>query len=163
MEIRYAEPNDLPGIVDIINYYNANGISTFDSRQYSTKEKLSWFDQFDNSSPYKLIVARADTRISGYTSSIIYRDKEVFSRTIETGIYVHPEQSGMGIGSQLYEFLFQELSRHQLHRAVAGVALPNEASINLHKKFGFREIGKFDEYAYFKDRFISSIWLQREI
>jgi len=163
MEVRYSTHKDLDGIVEIINYYNANSVATLDSKQYSSEEKLKWFNQFDDSSPYKLVVAAIDNQIVGYASSIVFRDKDVFGKTIETSVYVHPKHGRKGIGSKLYSFLFKELFDCDLHRVVVGIALPNDSSISLHEKFGFKVIGIFDEYAYFKDQFISSVWMQKEM
>ncbi len=163
MEVRYSKPRDLDQIVAILNYYNTNSIGTFDSKEYTANEKLKWYKQFDISSPYKLVVATIKKRIAGYASSVAFRDMGVFAKTIETSIYVHPDFVKRGVGSEMYNFLFQELGRHDLHRAVVGIALPNSASINLHKKFGYKEIGIFDEYAYFKNRFVSSMWMQKKL
>lgn len=163
IEVRYANQDDLEGIVDIINYYNAHSIGTFDDKQYTAKDKLQWFEQFEASSPYKLVVAIVDNKIAGYTSSKFYRDKVVFAKTIETGIYVHPDFVRHGLGSMLYGFLFKELEAHELHRALVGIALPNDASIRLHEKFNFKRIGTFDEYAFFKGRYISSVWMEKKL
>jgi phosphinothricin acetyltransferase len=46
---------------------------------------------------------------------------------------------------------------------VAGIALPNDASIALHKKFGFAEVGIFREYAIKNRERISSIWMQKRL
>ena len=48
-----------------------------------------------------------------------------------------------------------------LHRVVVGIALPNEASIRLHARFGLRPVGVFDECAHKNDRPISFQWMQR--
>lgn len=163
LTVRYSMLSDLEEIVNIQNHYNTQSIGTFDAHNYTANQKLNWFKQFDNSSPYKLVVATVDNKIAGYASSIAFRDRGVFARTIETSVYVHPEFLKKGIGGEMYRFLFQELARHDLHRAVVGIALPNSPSIRLHRKMGFTEIGTFDEYAFFKDRFVSSLWMQKKL
>jgi phosphinothricin acetyltransferase len=74
---------------------------------------------------------------------------------------VAPDASGRGVGSELYERLFADLAGLGLHRAVVGIALPNEASVRLHARFGFRPVGVFDEYACKNGRLISSQWMER--
>jgi phosphinothricin acetyltransferase len=54
-----------------------------------------------------------------------------------------------------------ELASEPVHRALAAIALPNEASVRLHRRFGFEDVGIFDEYATNWDRRISSLWMQR--
>lgn len=50
-----------------------------------------------------------------------------------------------------------------MHRVVVGIALPNEASVRLHRKFGFEDIGVFDEYAFYKGQYRSSLWMQKRM
>jgi phosphinothricin acetyltransferase len=83
--------------------------------------------------------------------------------TVETSIYLNPVYQGRGIGTSLYKALFRHLEAQPVHLAVAGIALPNEASIALHRKFGFEEVGTFREYARKGERLISSTWFQRHI
>jgi phosphinothricin acetyltransferase len=61
----------------------------------------------------------------------------------------------------LYAALVREVMAEPVHVALAGIALPNDASVALHKKFGFVEVGVFGEYAIKHGEFISSVWLQR--
>ena len=57
--------------------------------------------------------------------------------------------------------VFELLAAEPVHCVVAGVALPNPASVGLHLACGFREIGVFEEYALKRGRYISSAWFQR--
>jgi L-amino acid N-acyltransferase YncA len=74
-----------------------------------------------------------------------------------------PEVRTKGVGTLLYQELFSLLKNEPLHLAVAGIALPNDASIALHKKFGFEEVGVFKEYAIKNCKYISSIWMQKRL
>jgi phosphinothricin acetyltransferase len=80
---------------------------------------------------------------------------------VELGIYLAPDRVGQGLGTQLYARLIDELATEPVHRAVAAIALPNEASVRLHRRFGFEDVGTFDEYATKWGRRISSLWMQR--
>lgn len=82
---------------------------------------------------------------------------------METSIYLAIDRKGQGIGTMLYGALFERLALEKLHRAVVGIALPNEASIALHKKLGFSEAGTFDEYAYHNGKYIRSVWMQKKL
>ena len=77
--------------------------------------------------------------------------------------WLAPEQRTKGLGSLLYEALFTKLKSEPLHLAVAGIALPNDASVALHKKFGFTEVGVFQEYAMKHGQRISSVWMQKRL
>jgi phosphinothricin acetyltransferase len=82
---------------------------------------------------------------------------------VEFGIYLDPRFRGGGVGSALYECLFDQVSSEELHLAVAGIALPNDASVALHRKFGFTDVGVFEEYAVKHGAYISSLWMQRRL
>lgn len=65
------------------------------------------------------------------------------------------------MGTALYRALFGCLSSEPVHVALAGIVLPNDASIALHRKFGFNEVGTFHEYAVKNGRYLSSVWMER--
>lgn len=166
MRIRYAQAEDLPALTEIFNYYVLNGHISFDTEPQTPEQRLAWFMQYREQGPYRLWVAESpesDMRIQGCAYSSAYRAHPAFAATIETSIYLHPQATGQGLGTALYERLFSELASEDLHLAVAGIALPNQASIRLHKRLGFTEVGIFDEYACKHGRYISSIWLQKRL
>jgi phosphinothricin acetyltransferase len=75
----------------------------------------------------------------------------------------HGSRGARGTSSALYTALFERLRTQPIHVAVAAVALPNEASLALHRTMGFWEVGTFEEYARKHDTWISSTWLQRRL
>jgi phosphinothricin acetyltransferase len=163
MKIRPARDFDLDPIVSIYNHYVVNSIAIFDETPSSIEDRLSWFRTFDVTGPYRLLVAEGDNEILGYACSSPYRNHLSFTETVEFGISLSPESRGRGLGTTLYTRLIEDLRSEQLHRAVAGIALPNEASVRLHRRLGFRDVGVFDEYAKKWDRYISSVWMQRNL
>jgi phosphinothricin acetyltransferase len=162
MRVRPATSDDLLPLMELRNWYVANSVATFDEVPLSLANMQAWFPQF-GPGPHRLLVAEHEGRLLGYCSSQQYRIHPAFSKTIETSIYVQPESARSGIGSALYGELFQSLVGQGLHRALVGIALPNDASIHLHEKFGFRKVGVFSEYASKRGQFISSQWLERSL
>jgi phosphinothricin acetyltransferase len=55
---------------------------------------------------------------------------------------------GKGLGTALYQALFTQLKDDGYHAAIAGITLPNPASINLHEKLGLRKVGHFKQVGY---------------
>lgn len=82
---------------------------------------------------------------------------------MEFGIYLTGKARGKGVGKKLYAALFEALKGEKVHLVVAGVALPNPASVALHKSMGFSEVGVFDEYAQKNGKYISSMWFQKRV
>ena len=73
------------------------------------------------------------------------------------------EAIGQGIGKRLYEVLLQNLSGIGLHGAYAGIALPNDASVNLHAALGFRKVGVYEEVGYKFGKYWSVAWYELRI
>jgi phosphinothricin acetyltransferase len=161
IDIRLGTEDDLPQIVGILNYTAANSIATFDTRPVSVEERRDWFGQFSPVGPYRLLVAQRGNRVVGYACSHRYRDHEAFRETVEVSIALDASSRGQGVGTSLYRELFDCLAHEPVHAALAGIALPNDASVALHRNFSFTEVGIFREYAVKNGQYISSIWMQR--
>jgi phosphinothricin acetyltransferase len=162
VKITVGTEDDLVAIVGILNDSAANSIAHFDTRRVSVAERRGWFGQFSATGPYRLLVARGGDRVLGYACSQRYRDHEAFRETVEVSIALDVGSRGQGVGTALYRALFDRLvPEPSVHVALAGIALPNDASVALHRKFGFTEVGTFREYAIKNGQYISSVWMQR--
>jgi phosphinothricin acetyltransferase len=161
VEIVIADETDLPGIVDILNNVAASSIATFDTRQTSVAERHAWFKQFSPTGPYRLLVARRHGRTIGYACSQPYRNHEAFRDTVELSVSLDAGCRSRGVGTSLYRALFESIADEPIHSVVVGIAMPNDASVALHRKFGFTEVGTFREYATKNGQYISSLWMQR--
>lgn len=163
MPIRPARLDDLPALGAIIDHHVLRSRATFDEEPWSEERRARWFAGFAPSGPHRLLLAEDAGRVLGWTSSGRYRDHPAFRETVETSIYLAADAQGRGLGSALYTALFAELEREPVHCAVAGIALPNPASVALHRKHGFREVGVFEEYALKRGERISSVWMQKRL
>jgi phosphinothricin acetyltransferase len=160
---RYGNLSDLPSIIDIYNYYVENAHATFAENRVTFEERKAWLSKYQNSGPYRLLVAEEAGKVFGFICSSQYRDHPAFRETIETSIYLSPDARGKGLGTRLYLELFDRLKDEPIHLAVVGIGLPNDASIELHKKLGFTEVGVFKEYAKVRGIYYSSIWMQKTL
>ena len=162
MLISAATPADRAAIIAINNHYIEHSVATFDTELETIEAKASWFASFDDHGPYQLLVAR-DPEVTGYACTSQYRTHEAFDATVVLSIYLAPDHVGRGVGSALYTALFDAIADAGLHRALAGIALPNDASVALHRRFGFADVGVFDEYATKWGRQLSTLWMQRPL
>lgn len=162
-EIGPAVEADLPGTVEILNETIMSSYATFATRSTSVAEQREWFGQFAATGPYRLLVARSGGRVVGFAASLPYRDHEAFRQTAEVSIALDRRHRGQGLGTKLYGALFDRLAGEPLHVLLAGIALPNDASVALHRRFGFTDVGTFNEYAVKNGRYISSLWMQRRM
>jgi phosphinothricin acetyltransferase len=163
LNIENARQADADALLALRNHYIAHSFATFDEAPLRLPQVQDWIAGFGATGPHRLLVARDGERLLGFCSSQAYRAHPAFARTIETSVYVAPDAGGTGVGSALYGRLFAELAGLGLHRVVVGIALPNEPSVRLHARMGFRPVGVFDEYAHKNGRAISSQWMQRRM
>jgi phosphinothricin acetyltransferase len=161
IEIRPAAQEDLPRIVEILNYTIENSHATFATQPTTVVERRAWFEHFAATGPHRLLVAQQGNDVLGYACSQPYRDHEAFRETAEASIALDVSCRGRGVGTTLYRALFDILVDEPVHVILAGIALPNDASIALHRKFGFTEVGTFRDYALKNGQYISSTWMQR--
>jgi phosphinothricin acetyltransferase len=163
MSVRAARASDLQALRELRNHYIEHSNATFDERLLSDEDMQRWMQAFAPQGPHRLLVAEEAGGLLGFASSQPYRAHLAFGHTVETSIYCAPDATRQEVRSTLYGALFAALRGQRLHRAVAGIALPNEASIRLHEKFGFTTVGVFDQYAIKQGQYISSVWMQRVV
>jgi phosphinothricin acetyltransferase len=155
--------DDLPAIVDILNYAAANSNATLASEPITVAGRRDWLERFSLTGPYRLVVARRGPRLIGYAASQPYREHAGFRETVETSIAIDADGRGQGVGTALYGTLLGWLADAPVHVALAAIVLPNDASVALHRKFGFTEVGTFHEYAVKNGQYLSSLWMERRL
>jgi phosphinothricin acetyltransferase len=138
--IRRAEQGDLSALLDIYNHYVRTTPITFDLEPRTLTQRQQWFDQFKPSGPHQCFVAVKGGRPIGWACSDRFKAKAAYDTSVSTSIYVAHMEMRQGLGRRLYETLFEALAGGQ-HRAYAGITLPNEASVGIHRAFGFELIG----------------------
>ena len=153
-QIRFARSDDLNRLVEIYNHYVVETHVTFDTEPFAVAQRIQWFNQFAKEGRYRLLVAEDDGGILGYASSTVFKPRAAYNTSVETTIYLDPKHAGKGVGLQLYgELLEQLVAEESAHRAYGGVALPNDASVTLHQKLGFKHVGSYHEVGFKFDRF----------
>jgi len=162
-EIRPGRGEHLEQVVAIYNHQVVHGHATFDESPVTPGERAEWITQFSVQGPHRLLVATDGDLVLGYASSAAYRQHPAFRRTVETSIYLHPDATGRGIGGRLYDRLLNDLADTPARCVVAGVALPNDASVALHLSRNFRAVGTFHDYAIKHGTAISSTWFERPV
>lgn len=92
--------------------------------------------------------AEEAARPLGYAYASRHRVRGAYQTSVDTAIYCAPEARGKGVGTRLYTRLFELLTRQNYVMAFAGIALPNAASIGVHKSLGFELIGTYPSVGY---------------
>src|SRR5262245_19008779 len=162
--IRPATADDLPALTDIYNYYVVNSAITFDLVPFTPEERRPWFDAQAATGRHRLLTAVApDGTVLGYATTSRWRPNAAYDTTVEASIYCHPRAVGARCGSALYAALFECIRDEDIHRIVAGVSLPNPASVRLHERFGFQPVGVFREVGWKFGKFWDVAWFERPL
>jgi phosphinothricin acetyltransferase len=158
LNIRLAKLSDCKSILDIYQYYVLHTAITFEYDVPDVEEMENRMNNIQKKYPY--VVAEVDEKIVGYSYASDFRYKAAYQWSPESTIYIHKDFHGNGIGKVLYQQLFGILTLQGFYNVFGGVALPNDASIALHKKCGFKEIGIYENIGYKFDRWHSTKWFQ---
>ncbi|WP_328866695.1 GNAT family N-acetyltransferase [Streptomyces sp. NBC_00304] len=179
-QVRPGIEGDLEALTDIYNHYVRETALTFDTAPFTPGQRLPWLRSYPVDGPHRLLVAQdvrnvdapgadgPDTggpapRILGYATSSAFRPKAAYSTSVEVSVYCAPGAAGRGIGTLLYAALFEALAGEDLHRAYAGITQPNEASVRLHDRFGFRHLGTYAEVGRKFGRYWDVAWYEKRL
>jgi phosphinothricin acetyltransferase len=161
--IRVATREDLPRLVEIYNHYVVNTPITFDLEPFTVESRVRWFEEHSEHGRYRLLVAQEADRVTGYASTGRFRAKAAYDTSVESSVYCAPDAVGRRVGAKLYGALFDAIATEDINRIVAGITLPNTASLALHQRFGFRRIGTFTEVGRKFGKFWDVVWLERPL
>lgn len=117
----------------------------------------------DAGAAYPWLVAEREGRVHGYAYASRHRVRAAYRYSVDVSVYVAADARRNGIASRLYAELFAQLTQRGYHRAFAGVALPNDASIALHRRFGFEPVGVYKEVGWKFGRWLDVAWWQKAL
>ena len=162
-KIRPAMRDDLPRLTEIYNYYVVNTPITFDLEPVTVEQRVRWFDEHAGAGRHQLFVAEDAGLVVGWAGTGPFRDRAAYDTSVETSIYCAHDAKGRGVGTMLYSALFEALKDEDINRLLGGITIPNEASIKLHRRFGFTEVGVFSECGRKFDRYWDVVWMERPL
>ena len=160
--MRPAARSDVVALNAIYNWYVAHSPATFDLEHVSAEQRLRWLAEHEGGR-HLALVAVDGGQVLGFASSSRYRLRPAYDPSLETSVYVEHTHHSRGIGTRLYAALFDELAGQDVHRAYAGIVLPNPGSVALHLRFGFRQVGHFSEQGRKFGRYWDVAWFERSM
>ncbi len=158
--VRTAEERDAGAIAAIYNHYIRESVITFEEQEISGDEMARRMREIQAAS-FPWLVAAEDGTVVGYAYASAWKPRSAYRFSAETTVYVAPGRERRGIGRMLYAPLFELLEQRGTHAVMAGIALPNEASVALHESFGMREVARFREVGFKFGRWIDVAYWQR--
>ncbi|MGI8666745.1 MAG: GNAT family N-acetyltransferase [Jatrophihabitans sp.] len=101
--------------------------------------------------------------IAGYAYGSPFKARPAYRWSCEVSVYLEPGRRRTGAGRQLYQALFARLAERGYRSVVAGMTLPNEASVGLHRALGFQPVGTYREIGWKQERWHDVAWVQRRL
>lgn len=141
--IRTMTLNDVSEITRIYAHYVTHTVVTFDTKVPSEKEMCERLQTIIRNCPAWVCVEEG--KIAGYCYAHEWKTKKAYSATAETTIYLHPDYLRKGYGRILMEQLIKDCRERSYHTLVACITIPNEPSVKLHEKLGFKQVSHFHE------------------
>ncbi len=142
--IRPATPDDAAAIIGIYNHYVLDTSVSFEEQAVSAArmaERVAGVQALG----LPWLVLEQGGQILGYAYANKWKERSAYRFSVETTVYLAPDAGRQGLGSQLYAALFPLLRACGIHSAIAGITLPNVASVALHEKFGMKKVAHFEE------------------
>lgn len=159
--IRPATEADLPGLLEIYNDAVLHTTATYDYEPRTLEQRRQWFEDHRRDN-YAVFVAVDETgRIVGWSALNPYHARPGYRFTTENSVYIAADRRGQGIGKQLLEPLIEAARSRGLHVIIAAIDATNEASLRLHARFGFEQVGHFKQVGFKFDRWLDVIYLEK--
>jgi len=151
VEVRALQGADFPEWKQLWDGYNAFYERVGPTALAPDITAMTWARFFDAYEPVHALVAEQDGAVVGYAYACRWAERPAYDWSVETSIYVAAGQQGRGVGRALYAELFERLRAQGFRIAVAGITLPNPASIGLHESMGFAPIGTLRDIGWKED------------
>lgn len=163
-EIRDATVADLPDVREIYNHYVANTVVTFDEDPWTMAELRRKYAQIIKLKLPFLVAVSPGGSLLGYAYVFPWKSKAAYRYTVENSIYLGPAATGKGLGKALMAELITRSKQAGLKEIVAVIADKGaEASVRLHERFGFTEIGHMGRVGFKFDRWLGTVLMQRSL
>ncbi|MCU1420615.1 MAG: phosphinothricin acetyltransferase [Microbacteriaceae bacterium] len=162
--IRPAVEQDLPDIREIYNHYVANSTVTFDEKAMTLKAWRTKFAHIQKAKMPILVAESANGSILGFAYVYPWKEKAAYRFTVEDSIYLGPASTGKGLGKVLMAALIDAAKAAGIKEIIAVIADQGaDASIAMHRSFGFKEVGRMGKVGYKFERWLGTVMMQKSL
>ena len=158
LRIRPATAGDLDAINAIYNHYVTRSTCTYQTELETADARAKWFAEHGPEHP--VIVAVEKGEVVAWASLSPVHSRCAYRHTVEDSIYVRHDARGRGIGSRLLLTLIERARYLGHHTIVAHISADQDASVALHRKHGFAEMGRLREVGLKFDRWLDVVYMQ---
>jgi phosphinothricin acetyltransferase len=162
VKLRAATPADAAAIAAIYAPYVTGSTISFETETPSVAEMEARIEAGGGRYPW-IVAEDGPGSILGYAYATAFRPRLAYRYAVETTVYLAAEACGRGLGRALYGSLVATLEAQGFAQAIGAVTLPNPASVRLHQKLGFVEVGAYRQVGYKLGRWLDVGLWQREL
>jgi L-amino acid N-acyltransferase YncA len=159
--IRDAEPRDADRCAEIYAPYVTHTAVSFETEPPSRDEMAHRIAQAQRRHAW-LVLEEGGTVI-GYAYGGPFMARAAYAWSTSVSVYVAEAQRRSGAGRALYRALFERLAGRGFRMALAGITLPNDASVGLHGALGFRPVGTYRRVGWKQGAWRDVAWMQRPL
>jgi Sortase and related acyltransferases len=151
----------LPEVLAIYNYYVKNDTATFHIDLLNLEE-MRPIVFFDNPKYQTFLIFKGDD-LCGYVLLTQYKKREAYDGTAEVTIYLKPECTGCGIGSEALQHIENFARQANFHSLISIICGENNSSIRLFEKNGYQKCAHFKEVGQKFGRWLDVVDYQKMI
>jgi phosphinothricin acetyltransferase len=160
--VRDADPGaDAPACAAIYAPFVAGSAVSFEEAPPDAAEMAERIAAYQARHPW--LVADQAGRVAGFAYAAPHRARPAYRWAVEVSVYVDERDRGRGVGRRLYDALLPRLAAQNLVVALAGITLPNAASVALHEACGFTPVGVFRRVGFKAGAWRDVGWWQRSL
>ncbi len=158
-QVRSASPADAVACAAIYAPYVTNTAITFETVPPCAHEMAERIAAAVHSHAW--VVLEDEGRVVGYAYGAPFKSRAAYRWSCEVSVYLEPGRRRTGAGRTLYDALFARLIERGFRTAVAGMTLPNDASVGFHRAMGFEPVGTYRRIGWKHDAWHDVAWTQR--
>jgi phosphinothricin acetyltransferase len=161
--IRLASVSDAAAVAAIYAPHCREGAASFETEPPSSAAMAERIRATIQMYPWLVAVDGLSRRVIGYAYASRHRERAAYRWSVDVTAYLAGEAVSKGLGGQMYARLLAILTAQGFHRAYAGIALPNPASVALHRSCGFEPVGVFPEVGFKHGSWRDVQWWSRRL
>ncbi|MBN2173526.1 MAG: N-acetyltransferase [Bacteroidales bacterium] len=159
--IRLANSKDYKSIHEIYKPFVESTAISFEFSMPSLSEYSKRIDEIQVDYPW--LVLDINGQVAGYAYASKHRKRAAYQWAAEVSVYVDKTYYRKHAATALYHALSSILEMMGVRMLLAGITLPNEASVRFHESMGFEPIGIYKNIGFKFGKWHSVGWWQKEI
>ncbi|GAA4535235.1 arsinothricin resistance N-acetyltransferase ArsN1 family B [Amycolatopsis samaneae] len=161
LKIRDATTSDAEACAAIYAPYVIDTTITFETEPPTASEMARRIAAANEKHAW--LVLEDDGQVAGYAYGGPFKDRAAYRWSCEVSVYLERGRRRTGGGRALYTALFDRLAERGFRTAVAGMTLPNDASVGLHRAMGFEPVGTYRRIGWKHGAWRDVAWAQRTL